>query len=179
MAAFNLGLFRVCLVQTITIALSLLSLSPVGAQNNQPEFAHRFIAQDKEIKTLHGAAYRATAEGRIILGGDVDIPASHQLAGVAWMACVHPDGQLDWSVRAPEEPDAASLFPITTDGNSIWTGGLRKYGIFRFGRFDARTLRKEESVQLFFAPATHSSHNRPTLLLRMPLSRSSLGAKAW
>ena len=66
MAAFNLGLFHVWLVQTITTAISFLFLSPVGAQSNQPEFAHRFIAQDKEIKTVHGAAYRATADGRII-----------------------------------------------------------------------------------------------------------------
>jgi hypothetical protein len=145
-----------CGVEIAAIVALLLSVNSALCQG-QSDFAHRFIAQGKEIKSLDGAAYRATADGRIILGGDVDIPTSHQLPGVAWMACLRPDGQLDWSVRAPEEPEAASLFPLATDGDSIWAGGLRKDGLFRFGRFEAKSLRKEASIRLAFAPEKYSS----------------------
>jgi hypothetical protein len=138
------------------VASLLLSAGVAFAQNN-PVLAYRFVAQGKEIKTLHGDVARTTADGRIILEGDVDIPGKHQLPDIAWLACVSPDGHLLWSARAPAEPEAASLFPLTTDGDSIWAGGLRKDGIFRFAKFEAQSLHKENSVQLVFAPATYSS----------------------
>ncbi|MGI8956816.1 MAG: hypothetical protein ACR2II_07870 [Chthoniobacterales bacterium] len=72
------------------------------------------------------------------------------------MACINPDGSVLWSVRAPEEPDAGSLFPLTTDGNSVWLGGLRKDGTFRVGKFDPLTLRKKESIQFAAAPSTRN-----------------------
>ena len=187
MVTFNLRSARFTLGVITFAAISLSWVHSASSQSEQPAVAHKYIATDKEIKTLHGNAYCTTANGRIILEGDVDLPASHQLPGVslagsqsktshnrrhalelfrrtaslsqplAWMACIQPDGQLDWSVRAPDEPDAASLFPIRTDGDSIWTGGLRKDGIFRFAKFEAKTLHKENSVQLIFAPPAHSS----------------------
>lgn len=157
MMTFNLRSTQFTLGVITFTALSLFFVHSANSQSEQPAVARKYIATGKEIKTLHGNADRVTANGRIILEGDVDLPASHQPEGVAWMACLSPDGQLLWSARAPAEPEAASLFPLTTDGDSIWTGGLRKSGIFRLARFEAKTLHKENSVQLVFAPATHSS----------------------
>jgi hypothetical protein len=183
---FNLRSGRFTLGVITFAAISLSSVHSISSQSEQPAVAHKYIATEKEIKTLHGNAYRTTANGRIILEGDVDLPASHQLPEVslpgsqsktsrtrrqalelfrqtaslsqplAWMACIRPNGQLDWSVRVPDERDAESMFALTSDGDSIWCRGSRKDGIFRLAKFDAKTLRKESSVQIGFEPTTPS-----------------------
>lgn len=155
-------------LSVIGVAVSLLVLADVAsAQTNEPNLAHIYLTQAKEINGLSGAAYGALADGRIILGGGLDIAARHQLPGVNWLACLKPDGDVLWAVRAEEEPDAASLFPLRTDGASVWSGGLRKDGSFRFARFNALTLQKEASIQLTFASAQHSS---PCLQLHSPIT---------
>ncbi|MEN3368568.1 MAG: hypothetical protein V7609_711 [Verrucomicrobiota bacterium] len=128
-----------------------------SGQTTAPLLARKYTTQAKEVQSLMGAPYRALSDGRIILGGTVGIAGSHQVAGIDWLACVNRDGRVLWSVRADEQPDAASLFPLTSDGDSIWSGGLRKDGIFRFARFNAVSLKKEASIQLTFPSPSHSA----------------------
>jgi hypothetical protein len=142
---------RLSAVGILAASISLFSAVSADAQ------AGKYIAQEKELKTLGGGVRGTTKDGRVILEGDFDLAASHQRPGIAWLACAAPDGHVLWSARAPSEPEAASLFPLTTDGDSIWAGGLRMDGIFRFARFNARSLKKEASIQLTFAPPAHSS----------------------
>lgn len=151
---------RICFAPVAIIATAILLLSVQSAvpQNGQPEVAHKYIAIGKEIKSLHGSGQRSALKGdRIILGGDVTLPTSKPYQGEAWIACTGPDGHSLWSARAQEQPDRVSLFPLTTDGDSIWNGGLLKSGIFRLAKFDARSLRKQASVQIAFEPTTNSA----------------------
>lgn len=128
-----------------------------SGQTTEPFLARKYITQAKEVQSILGSAYRSLADGRILLGGDVGIAGSHQLAGIDWLACLNQGGGVLWSVRADEEPDAVSLFPLTSDGDSIWNGGLRKDGIFRFARFNAVSLKKEASIQMTFPSPSHSA----------------------
>jgi hypothetical protein len=136
---------------------------PLAAQGPSRDFANRYIAKEAGVKRLYGYATRSvTRDGLVMLDGDVDLPTSKQYEGVAWKACLDPSGQVLWSVRAREQPDHASLFPITSDGDSIWHGGMLKRGIFQLAKFDAKTLRKTASVQI---PVEPTKDNAPFIQL--------------
>jgi len=154
---FNAKRARLWQVGTTAVVVLLFSVTSAISQT-EPALAHKYIAQGKEIKSLHGNAERQPfTRGRIVLGGDVILSTSKLDQDVAWIACASPDGHILWSARAEEEPEAASLFPLTTDGEFIWTAGLRKDGVFRFGKFDAHTLAKIGVVKLDFAPTKTGS----------------------
>lgn len=149
---FNAKRARLWQVGTTAVVVLLFSVTSAISQT-EPALAHKYIAQGKEIKSLHGNAERQPlTQGRIVLGGDVTLSTNNPNQGVAWIACASPDGHILWSARAEEEPEAASLFPLKTDGELIWMAGLRKDGVFRFGKFDAHTLAKLGAVQVALAP---------------------------
>ena len=155
MTIFDFSFIR----RLITIATILLfSVNSANSETDQSTLAHKFVATGKEVKGLHGNVQQVLRDGRILLGGNVVLPATPKfLEGPFWLACANRDGHVLWSARAQEEPHAASLFPLSSDGEFIWIAGLRQDGVFRFGKFDARTLAKVSAVQLSFAPTKNAS----------------------
>jgi hypothetical protein len=86
---------KVVRLLVIGAAASLLILADVaGAPTNETALAQIYFTQAKEINGLFGSAYRALADGRIILNGDLDIAPRHQLPGIDWLACLRPDGHI-------------------------------------------------------------------------------------
>lgn len=136
----------------LAAGISGAAIHSAFAQNDGPDLAHKYVATDKSVKALDGSAGKLLPDGRLILGGSVGLSDSNSYDGVAWLACVGPDGQVMWAARAQDQAEHASLFPLATDGNSIWNGGLLKSGLFRLGKFEARTLRKELSIGMMFEP---------------------------
>lgn len=135
-------------------ALLLLSVASAISQDNKKDLASKFVAVGRETKSLSGYAQKRTKDGRIIIGGDVILPTSKPYEGVAWQACVNSEGRVLWSARAEEQRDAASLFLLTSDGDSIWQTGVFKNGVFRAAKFEAQSLRREASVEMAFEPIT-------------------------
>jgi hypothetical protein len=143
------------LLQCFPIGATLLGLClSLSAQEAKSDLAHKFIAKGSDIKSLSGSGSEQTRDGRTIFGGDVSLATNKPYEGVRWLACANSDGQVLWSARAEEQPDSASLFPLSTDGDSIWHVGVLKNGLFRAAKFEAKTLRKQASVQMAFAPIT-------------------------
>ena len=138
----------------VAFILSLsLSVGPLFAKDKN-DFAYRFLPADKETKNLSSLGSDHTKDGWVILGGDIKLPHTHLYEGVRWLACVSPEGKVLWSARAEEQPEAASLFLLKTDGDSIWQVGVLKDGLFRAAKFEATSLRKVASVQMTFEPIT-------------------------
>lgn len=141
--------------QVFPITATLLGLClPLPAQEAKSGLAHRFIAEGSDIKSLSGLGSEQTRDGRTILGGSLSLATNKTYEEVRWLACVNSEGRVLWSARAGEQPDSASLFPLRTDGDSIWHAGVLKNGLFRAVKFEAKTLRKLASVQMAFAPIT-------------------------
>lgn len=166
---FDIGQVRLSLASAVALAVLLLS-SDSAISQSESAFAHKFIAEAKEIKSLHGHASRQSPIGdRIVWGGDVTLPTSKPYQGESWIACTSADGHILWSARAQEQPEAASLFPLTTDGDWIWNGGLLKTGIFQLAKFDAKSLRKAGSVQIAVEP---TKDNAPYIQLHSDEDRN-------
>ena len=149
--------FPLALPIRIAIGSALIANSAF-CQSKEAAFACKYVGDGKEIRILSGSLNALVvasnpSESRIVFGGDVELPTSKRYQGVSWKACAGLDGQLLWAARAEEQPEAASSFPLATDGDWIWTGGMLKNGIFRLAKFEARTLRREASLQMAFEPA--------------------------
>ncbi len=142
----------------IRIAIgSALIANSAFCQSKEATFACKYVGEGNEIRILSGSLNALVVASnpsgnRILFGGNVELPTSKRYQGVSWKACAGLDGQLLWAVRSSEQPEAASLFPLATDGDWIWTGGMLKNGIFRLAKFEARTLRREASLQMAFEP---------------------------
>lgn len=114
------------LVRGITgVAVVVLTAASLSSQENRA-LAHRFVAVSKDATSLSGRGSIQLKDGRTLFGGDVKLPGTHLYEWGKWLACVTADGQVQWSVRAEERADAASLFPLASDGDSIWIIGVTK-----------------------------------------------------
>jgi len=130
-----------------TVGLWLAATIPAAAQTVRSGLAHEYVARGADVKTLEAShALKTTKDGRIIVGGDVTLTSSKPYQGPGWRACLAPDGRVLWSARAEEQPDAASLFLLATDGDSIWETGVLKNGPFCVARFDAPSFRRAASI---------------------------------
>lgn len=117
----------------------------------QDALAQRYVVTAKDVRLMRAAGADVQLDdGRILLSGGAILPTTDQWEGVDWRACVAPDGHILWSARAEPQPDHASLFPLASDGNSIWQIGVRENGSFEVARFETPSLRRTASLQLKF-----------------------------
>ena len=120
------------------------------SQTPRADFACKYIANGSDIKTLKGGLEQVLPDGRMILGGFLDLAGSRK--SVQWSACAAADGRVLWAARAEGRPDRISDSPCASNGDSIWHAGLFKSGALRLARFDAKTLRKQASLEMPFEP---------------------------
>lgn len=137
-------------LSAFAVVLLLACCDHVLCQIPPSDFACKYIANGSDIKTLKGGLTQPLPDGRMILGGFLDLVGSRN--SVQWSACAAADGTVLWAARAEGRPDRISDAPCASDGDSIWHAGLFKSGALRLARFDAKTLRKQASVEMPFEP---------------------------
>jgi hypothetical protein len=120
------------------------------SQTPRADFACKYIANGNDIKTLKGGLVRVLPDGRMVLGGFLDVAGSRN--SVQWIASTAANGTVLWAARAEGRPDRFSDAPCESDGDSIWHAGLFKNGALRLARYDAKTLRKQASLEMPFEP---------------------------
>src|SRR5947209_879144 len=121
----------------ILLLVGSSSLTKALSAERPDDLAQRYTVTAKDVKVLRSAqAGERLDDGRVILGGGAILPTTDEWQGVDWLACAGSDGHILWSARAEPQFDHASLFPLTTDGNSIWQTGVRKNGSFEVARFE-------------------------------------------
>ena len=122
------------------------------------DFARRYTVTEKEVQNLGAPqANQILGDGRLLFAGGAILPTTDRWEGTAWRACSSADGKVLWSARAEWQPDAASLFPLATDGDAIWETGVLKNGNYQVAKFEAPGFRRTGSLRLKFQPIDQSA----------------------
>lgn len=135
------------------LAIACLLVPPNSFAEGQNEFARRYTVTTKAVQSLGAPqANEILDDGRLLFTGGAILPTTDRWEGAAWRACSDADGKVLWSARAEWQPNAASLFPLVTDGDSLWEAGVLKDGSFQVARFEAPSLRRIAALRLKFRP---------------------------
>jgi len=138
-------------LSAFTVVLLLACCDYVLCQTPPSDFACKYIANGSDIKTLKGGLTQVLPDGRMLLGGFLDLAGSRK--SVQWIASAAADGRVLWAARAEGRPDRISDSPCASDGDSIWHAGLFNSGAVRLARFEGKTLRRQASLEMAFEPS--------------------------
>jgi tetratricopeptide (TPR) repeat protein len=116
----------------------------------QTGFACKLVARGTELP-LPGCAQRHLENGVEILQGN-------DIVGERWAAALGPDGKLLCAAKVQNESIGSYYWNgLALEGDHLWLAGVLNNRVFQLGKFNARTLQREASVQTDF-PARSDFH---------------------
>ena len=118
----------------------------VASNNNggqASELACKLVARGKD-KFVFGEAESSRFENGI------EILEGRDITGTFWTVAMGTDGKLLCAAKIQNEPTAASYwYGLVLEGEHLWLAGLPNGGrVSQIGKFNARTLQREASVQI-------------------------------